>query len=71
MLKLLASKLSAYGKEAAMTPPLQTQLPPWQGEGYYCANCTIGKPSKLPGASGSGITHIWEPWCQGKAGVTC
>ena len=60
----LAARLLPYAKEAAMVPPLEDG-PPWQGAGYYCAKCTVGRPV------GHGLAASWEPWCAGAAGVVC
>ena len=55
---------------AAMAPnvvfilvaPLHPE-PPFQGEQYWCAKCRIGHPS--------GVERVWQPWCEGGAGVAC
>ena len=64
---LLSTKLLPYAKEAAQIPPF-TMEPPWQGEGYYCAKCSPGKPLKMHGKPD---TLVWDPWCKGEAGVVC
>ena len=64
---LLSTRMLGYAKEAAQIPPF-AQVPPWQGEGYYCAKCQPGKPLKVPGTSG---LLVWDAWCKGEAGVTC
>ena len=58
----LGSRLLTYAKEAAEIPPLGDK-PPWQGDGYYCAKCKVGKPV------GKGKQASWEPWCEGASGV--
>ena len=60
----LGSRLLTYAKEAAEIPPLGDK-PPWQGDGYYCAKCKVGKPV------GKGKQASWEPWCEGASGVAC
>lgn len=60
----LSARLLAYGEQAAQIPPLSDRAP-WQGEGYYCARCTTGRPRAMNG------TRSWDPWCEGGAGVTC
>ena len=60
----LGSRLLTYAKEAAEIPPLGDK-PPWQGDGYYCAECKVGKPV------GKGKQASWEPWCEGASGVAC
>ena len=67
VVKKLSSKMLIYAKEAAKIPPL-TQGTPWQGEGYYCKNCPLGKPDNVPGTSGP---LVWNPWCKGEEGVAC
>ena len=62
----LASKLLSYAKEAAMIPPLSDEAP-WQGDDYYCARCTPGRPQ----SHGLQKPQSWDPWCKGKAGTTC
>jgi hypothetical protein len=60
----LSARLLKYAQEAAQVPPLGDE-PPWQGAGYYCADCTVGRPV------GTGDAASWEPWCEGDAGVPC
>ena len=48
----------------AMVPPLSDRAP-WQGTGYYCAWCEVGRPV------GKGDAASWEPWCEGAPGVPC
>lgn len=56
----LKSRLAFFAKQAATVSPLGDK-PPWQGDGYYCANCTVGRP----------IDGAWSPWCPGPVGHTC
>ena len=56
------ARLRFYGAQAVQIPPLSDR-PPWQGESYYCANCTPGTPR--------GAAVAWDPWCDGDVGVTC
>lgn len=58
----LSTRLLTYAAQAAAVPPL-TPLPPWQGEQYWCADCRKGRPS--------GKDRVWQPWCDGPAGVAC
>ena len=60
----LSAQLLPRAAEAAQVPPLGDR-PPWQGHGYYCAQCEVGRPF------GHGKNASWEPWCAGGAGVPC
>ena len=61
-LKELSARLLSYAKEASMVPPLEDSAP-WQGPGYYCSECTPGRPQ--------GWRRSWEVWWKGPAGQVC
>ena len=58
----LSGRLLRYASQAAQVPPL-TNHAPWQGQDYWCASCRVGRPS--------GKDRVWQPWCEGPAGVAC
>ena len=58
----LSARLLSYAAEAALVPPLHPE-PPFQGDGYWCAKCRVGRPS--------GVERVWQPWCEGGPGVPC